>query len=146
MKTELTKKLQDKLFKYTDKQGQFGCFEVTIGWFGKERVDYLTYDTSGNWKCFEIKVSENDFKSKCNNTFIGNYNYYVMPYELYDKVKNEIPEEIGVLIPEYNGLESIKKAKKQDLKVDKEILFESMIRSMQRDNARYYKILNIIKE
>lgn len=146
MKNKITKELQDCLFKYTDKQGQFGCFEVTIGWFGKERVDYLTYDTNDQWKCFEIKVSENDFRSKCNNTFIGNYNYYVMPFDLYNKVKNEIPEEIGVLVKNFNTLESIKKAKKQDIKVDSKTLFQSMIRSMQRDNARYYKIVNIIKE
>ncbi len=146
MKTNLTKKLQDCLFKYTDKQGQFGCFEVTIGWFGKERVDYLLYDTQDVWRCFEIKVSESDFHSKCNNTFVGNYNYYVMTFELYNKVKNEIPEEVGVLVQSFNTLESIKKAKKQDLKADSKILFQSMIRSMQRDNARYYRIVNIIKE
>ena len=146
MKTQLTKKLQDCLFKYTDKQGQFGCFEVTIGWFGKERVDYLTYDTNDIWKCFEIKISESDFHSKSNNTFIGNYNYYVMPFELYNKVKDEIPNNIGVLVPEFNTLMSVKQSKKQNLKADSKILFQSMIRSMQRDNARYYKIVNIIKE
>ena len=69
-----------------------------------------------------------------------------MTFELYQKVKNEIPDNIGVLIKEFNTLESVKKAKKQELKVDSKILFQSMIRSMQRDNARYYKIVNIIKE
>lgn len=69
-----------------------------------------------------------------------------MPFDLYNKVKSEIPEEVGVLVKNFNTLESIKKAKKQDLKVDSKILFQSMIRSMQRDNARYYKIVNIIKE
>lgn len=113
MKTKLTKELQDCLFKYTDKQGQFGCFEVTIGWFGKERVDYLLYDTQDFWRCYEIKVSESDFHSKCNNTFVGNYNYYVMTFELYNKVKNEIPEEVGVLIKSFNTLESIKKFSKK---------------------------------
>ena len=146
MKTQLTKRLQDCLFKYTDKQGQFGCFEVTIGWFGKERVDYLTYDTNDIWKCFEIKISESDFHSKSNNTFVGNYNYYVMPFELYNKVKDEIPNNIGVLVPEFNTLTSVKQSQKQNLKADFKILFQSMIRSMQRDNSRYYKIVNIIKE
>lgn len=62
------------------------------------------------------------------------------------RAENEIPDNIGVLIKEFNTLESVKKAKKQELKVDSKILFQSMIRSMQRDNARYYKIVNIIKE
>lgn len=109
-------------------------------------MEYILYDTQDVWRCYEIKVSESDFYSKCNNTFVGNYNYYVMTFELYNKVKNEIPEDVGVLIQSFNTLESIKKAQKQDLKADSKILFQSMIRSMQRDNARYYRILNIIKE
>jgi hypothetical protein len=27
--------------------GVFGCFEVTIGFHGRERVDYMTLDTKG---------------------------------------------------------------------------------------------------
>ena len=69
-----------------------------------------------------------------------------MPFELYNKVKDEIPNNIGVLVPEFNTLTSVKQAQKQNLKADSKILFQSMIRSMQRDNARYYKIVNIIKE
>ena len=46
-KTQLTHELERQLWKYTKKRGTFGCFEVTIGWRGKERVDYLTYDTKG---------------------------------------------------------------------------------------------------
>lgn len=46
-KTDLTKKLEDNIWCTTNKIGVFGCFEVTIGWCGKERVDYITYDTKG---------------------------------------------------------------------------------------------------
>lgn len=44
-KTEVTKQLEDAIYKETSKQGTFGCFEVTIGWYGDERVDYMTYNT-----------------------------------------------------------------------------------------------------
>lgn len=47
--------------------------------------------------CFEIKVSLTDFKSKNGHNFIGNLNYYVMPYELYKEVKELIPANIGVV-------------------------------------------------
>ena len=72
----------------TNKRGVFCCYEVTIGWYGKERVDYLTYDTNGVWRCYEIKVSKSDFYSKSHNTFLGHFNYYVMPEELYEQVKD----------------------------------------------------------
>jgi len=41
-KTKLTKILEKELWRATRKLGTFGCFDVTIGWFGKERVDYMT--------------------------------------------------------------------------------------------------------
>ena len=56
MKTKETLDLEKSLFRFTNRLGTFGCFEVTIGWAGKERVDYMTYDTKGDFKCFEIKV------------------------------------------------------------------------------------------
>lgn len=106
----------------------FGCFEVTIGWFGKERVDYMTYDTKGVWRCYEVKISKSDFHSKNHNTFVGNYNYYVLTNGLYEQVKNEIPNGVGV----YVGSSLIKRAKKRELQVDKQILNDSMIRSLSR--------------
>lgn len=55
-KTEETLLIENSIYRETNCQGVFGCFEVTIGWFGKERVDYMTYDTKGIWRCYEIKV------------------------------------------------------------------------------------------
>jgi hypothetical protein len=114
----------------------FGCFEVTIGWFGKERVDYITYDTKGIWRCYEIKVSVPDFRSKSKTTFCGHYNYYVMPVELYEKVKNEIPSHVGVYV---NGITSVKRAKKQDLGVDEQVLKDSLIRSLSREVEKTFR-------
>lgn len=132
--TELTKELKASIWEETTRQGVFGCFEVTIGWFGKERVDYITYDTKGVWRCFEIKITKQDFRSKAHNTFIGNFNYYVMPHELYKQLKEEIPSGIGVYT--FYSDKSIgvaKKAKKQVLKIDEQVLKNSMIRSLYRE-------------
>ena len=115
--------------------GVFGCFEVTIGWYGKERIDYITYDTKGTWRCYEIKVSKSDFHSKAKHTFIGHYNYYVMTQDLYNQVKDEIPSYIGVYVK--NNL--IKRPKKQELKVDEQILKNSMIRSLCREVEKSIK-------
>lgn len=127
-KTEQTLELERKIYFATQSQGCFGCHEVTIGWFGNQRVDYMTFDTKGVWRCYEIKVSKSDFHSKAKNTFIGNYNYYVMPKDLYEEVKCEIPDEIGV----HTGTEVLKAARKRPLKVAEDILLRSIARSLTR--------------
>ena len=133
---ELTYQLENQLWRHTRKRGTFGCFEVTIGWRGKERVDYLTYDTQGIFRCYELKVSKVDFYSENNLSFLGHYNYFVMPIELYHQVKEDIDDFVGVYIPENGKLLSIKRAEKRELKVDKDILKDSMIRSLYRESEK----------
>lgn len=128
-KSEATLQLEDSIYRATQKQGTFGCFEVTIGWFGSERVDYLTYDTKGTWRCYEIKASVKDFRSPAAKTFIGHFNYFVMPREIYEAVKNEIPAGIGVVV----GGMSVVKAKRRKLGVEESVLWSSMIRSLSRE-------------
>lgn len=135
----MTLNLEKELYSSTNKMGVFGCFEVTIGWYGKERVDYITYDTKGVWRCYEIKVSKADFHSKAKKTFVGHFNYYVMPRELYEEVKDEIPKHIGVHI----GSGCIKNAKRQELSVDEKILKDSLIRSLCRDAEKIYTSENV---
>lgn len=126
-KTKETLELEKAIYSLTHKMGVFGCFEVTIGWFGKERVDYMTYDTKGIFRCYEIKVSKADFHSKAKHTFLGHFNYYVMPTELYEQVKDEIPSHIGV----YNSERCLKNPKKQEVE-EPQLLKDSMIRSLSR--------------
>lgn len=102
-KTLLTKKIENILYrKYGHTLGTFICFEVQFGFHvqhgEREYVDAATYNTRDELVCFEIKVSTSDFHSKAKTTFIGNKNYYVMPLELYEKVKDEIPPGIGVQV------------------------------------------------
>ena len=111
MKTAETVALEKAIRRATYKMGTFGCYEVTIGYGGKERVDYMTYDTKGIFRCYEVKVSKADFHSAAVKSFVGHYNYYVLTRELYDQVKGEIPDWVGVYIGDYCA----KKAKKQDL-------------------------------
>lgn len=164
MKTIETKKLEKLLYFSMDKRNDFFVFECTIGWCGKEIVDCIKYTTKREIYCYEIKQSKQDFYSKNSLTFIGNYNYFVMPYALYEQVKDDIPNGVGVYVsidkietvvketkygkeyyPKYiNGFEQlicINKAKRQELKADKEIILSSMLRSMQRD-----RFLNFAEE
>ncbi|MCK9268659.1 MAG: hypothetical protein M0P14_08100 [Alkaliphilus sp.] len=135
-KTDLTLNLEKMIWEHTKKHmGLFGCYEVTIGWYGEERVDYITYDTKGIFRCYEIKVSKPDFYSNAKLSFVGHYNYFVMPYKLFDEVKNEIPKHIGVYGAGRYGLTSEKRAYKQN-DVDVDILKDSMIRSLYREYER----------
>ncbi len=111
--------------------GTFVCFEVGIN---NEIVDCLTYNTKNEWRCYELKVSVSDFHSKQAKTFVGNYNYYVIPSTLFDKVKDEIPENVGVIV---NGNSVIKKPKKQGLSVNESVMYYSMIKSLYRNAEKY---------
>ena len=158
MKTERTKKLEELLSCKFNRYNDFYVFECTIGWFGGEIVDCIKYSCDRLISCYEIRQSVQDFHSKNKLTFIGNKNYFVMPYSLYEKVENEISNEIGVYVAiekieqkqkkSENGtlyypkitdglkeLYCIKPARKVDLKADKEVILSSMLRSMQRDRV-----------
>lgn len=144
MKTQITKELEKAIVKRTSKQGTFGVLECTIGWYGKEIVDYITYDTNGVFRCYEIKCSLSDFHSKASKTFIGNYNYYVLTKELYEQVKDEIPDYIGIYV--FDDL--VKKAKWKALRCPEylnteraasDVLKDSMIRSLSREAMKLYK-------
>lgn len=153
MKTQRTKELEKLLEKRFNDRNDFFVFECTYGWYGKEIVDCIMYNCQREVHCFEIKQSISDFHSKNKLSFFGNKNYFVMPYELYKKVNNEIYNNypnVGVLVPiktpemgekdyiydVYDQLLCIKQARKQELKADKEVILSSMLRSMQRDRLR----------
>lgn len=153
MKTQRTRDLEKLLEKRFNDRNDFFVFECTYGWYGKEIVDCIMYNCQREVHCFEIKQSISDFHSKNKLSFFGNKNYFVMPYELYKKVNNELYNNypnIGVLVPiktpevgekdyiydVYDQLLCIKQARKQELKADKEVILSSMLRSMQRDRLR----------
>ncbi len=115
MKSKKTKMLERQIFNATKKIGTFGCFEVTIVFFGKERVDYMTYNTRGEFRCYEIKVSVEDFHSSAALSFVGHYNYFVLTRELYNKVQREIPDWVGVYVGDKTGIECAKRAKRQEI-------------------------------
>lgn len=57
-----------------------------------------TYTIDTVITCVEIKVSVSNFHSDHGHNFVGHCNYYAMPLALYKKVKDEIPDGIGVLL------------------------------------------------
>lgn len=64
------------------------------------RVDFMKFKPvnntvsgieKGDFYCYEVKSSVEDFHSKNGHNFLGDYNYYVMPEEVYEQIKKEIP-------------------------------------------------------
>jgi hypothetical protein len=146
--TVKTKELEHIAYENLKKNGTYLCFEVMIpyskgrGYGNNERVDLLTYETRGIWRFYELKVSKSDFHSKCKLSWYGNFNYYIMPYELYTQVLNEIPAEIGVYVAKNNGcFWCEKKPKKQELKLNHNLLLFSFMQSLSREYAKYRKVL-----
>lgn len=110
------------------------------------RVDYMRFKPvnnsisgieKGDFYCYEVKSSIEDFYSKNGHNFIGDYNYYVMPEEVYESVKNEIPYNVGVFVPgsdaKWEPLKSAKKAKRKDRDRPVSEMLLMMFRSFARD-------------
>lgn len=153
IKKQLTTDIEERLMMKNHKMNCFNCLEVGIvnkvmkpskynpdylvKKFETEICDFMQYDQSKDiFRCYEIKISKQDFHSKCKKTFVGNYNYYVMPKELYLEVKDEIPDYVGVLD---DRIICLKKPKKVDLKVQKEKLLISMLKSLDRENYKNFR-------
>lgn len=175
-KSDITKEIETQLLEWLhEEKYEQAVTECTLG-YSKQHgiVDALSYTGKSvsrgrgkprtrrvTWKCYEIKVSKSDFYSKSKWTFIGHYNYFVMPKGLYEQVKEDIPSHVGVL--EYQGLKRIvwkvdrndkkyyktvpkfvskKRATKQKLKMDEKELMHDYIISATRDVRKWTKHKN----
>lgn len=148
MKTPLTLDLEKTLYAYWEEQGATAVEEVTMP-DNAGIVDTLVRQNDGIWRCFELKVTKADFHSSAKLSFIGNYNYFVLPATLYSKVQAEIPVHIGVFTyrafdpkavaassepPATPGLLTIAKpASYQTLQVDDAALTTRFIASLNRE-------------
>ncbi|WP_072532980.1 hypothetical protein [Lactiplantibacillus plantarum] len=152
MKTKLTKQLESTLYQYCLEQSAYVVEEVAMP-ADKGIVDTLSYqqlpDGQIEWRCYELKITKADFHSKAKLSFIGHYNYFVLPQQLYLEVQSEIPDHIGVLI--YRAFDQralelapqplrtpgfltvAKKAQRQDLQVEQTPLISHFITSLFRE-------------
>lgn len=106
---ETTKLLSDMLIRDVLADKYFSR-EVTFdfGRKGFSRVDFMAFEpvnqsTSGiergTFTAYEVKSCLADYRSDNGHNFNMDRNYYVMPPELFEKIKSEIPYNIGVYCP-----------------------------------------------
>lgn len=114
------------------------------------RVDYMRFKPvnnsvsgieKGDFFCYEVKSSVPDFYSKNGHNFLGDFNYYVMPRDVYEQIKNKIPYKVGVYVPEtricrgeseWYSLKSVKKAVRQNRSKSMTEMLLMMFRSAAR--------------
>lgn len=154
MKTTLTKEIESKFIEFLyDNKYELAIKECSIGLGGKYGiVDILSYHGKNvrngrgkpntrdiTWRCYEIKTSKQDFYSKHKLTFVGDYNYFVIPEELFEIVKKDIPEGVGCFV--YNGLSFRvkKKAKRHTRRITDSQLNHDFVVSLSRDARRWEK-------
>ena len=151
---EITAFLSLSAEKYINPHGDTRIYwakEVTFDYATTHavRVDYMKFKPvnntvsgieKGDFYCYEIKSSIEDFRSKNGHNFIGDYNYYIMPENVYEKVKNEIPYYVGVLVPEkkhykkeWYDLKSVKRAHRKDRSKPALEMLLMMFRSASRE-------------
>lgn len=120
---------------------EYGTTEITIKRKGqmKELVDFMSYDAKKDiFRCYEIKVSMNDFHSDAAKSWYGNYNYLVLSKELYmqqslDWWKEQIPNHVGIMFiaPETQYKEVVKKPTYKEIsKEENDFLKRSLIRTL----------------
>lgn len=122
--------------------------EVTLD-YGTEhavRVDYIKFEPvnntvsgieKGNFYCYEVKSSIEDFHSGHGLNFVGDYNYLVVPEDVYETVQKEIPHYVGVYVPDGStDLKCIKKAKRYNRTRPVSELLLMMFRSATRERRK----------
>ena len=152
-RTEITKELSFLLEKYINPKNDTRIYmakEVTFDYATGHaiRVDYIRFKPvnntvsgieKGDFYCYEIKSSVEDFHSGHGLNFIGDYNYLVMPKEVYMIVQKEISYFVGVIVPTENNwrnLEVIKKAKRKNREKPLSEMLFMMFRSAARDKYK----------
>ena len=116
------------------------------------RVDYMRFEPinnsvsgieKGDFYCYEIKSSVADFQSKNGHNFIGDFNYYVMPEDVAESVKEQIPYDVGILFPDkWGGLWIEKKARRRNRNRPTSEMLLMMWRSSRREVVKIRRVDN----
>ena len=158
-RSEITAMLSQAVQKHINPHNDTRIYwarEVTFDYATQNavRVDFMKFKPvnntvsgieKGDFYCYEVKSSVEDFHSKNGHNFIGDFNYYVMPEEVFKKAKNEIPYHVGVFVPTDKSLRfrtpltSVKKAKRKDRERPVSEMLLMMFRSSARERARESK-------
>lgn len=137
-KSEKTYELEEIITMACARPDRVGCPEVSLDDWGI--VDFVSMDISGarTVRCYELKISKSDFLSDAKKTFIGDFNYYVIPTELWDSVKGHVERGVGVWVVDKHGQVAVKKrAEKMECKMDRSRILGKILRALNRENLKH---------
>lgn len=163
--TKTLSELTEKLINPKNDPRIYWAKEVTFDYTTGHavRVDYMKFEPKnntvsgiekGDFYCYEVKSCIEDFHSKHGHNFIGDFNYYIMPKDVYAAVSLEIPNYVGVFVPSEgvlfgemllrssSALRSVKKAKRRNRDRPASEMLLMMFRSAARDRAKQSNIGN----
>lgn len=145
-----TKELEHLLYNYLWRKGWYGVYECAIPKClcrktHRERVDMLTYETTGIWRAYELKISKQDLYSDAALSWIGQYNYLVCTEDLIEEAKKILPKDIGIYAAyeQSNGLKGIRlirNPRKRELLCKHEDLMFALMQALSREYKKYRKI------
>lgn len=155
--TELLSRLLEKYIDPNNDPRIYWAKEVTFDYasLNAVRVDYMRFRPinnsvsgieKGDVYCYEVKSSVADFRSKNGHNLIGDYNYYVMPEDVYESVKMAVPYIVGIMCPvsesascDSNKLRVVKKAHRNDRQKPLTEMLLMMWRSSRREIVKEKK-------
>jgi len=151
MKSQKTKDIEGALANHLSRLGLYGVPEVSLDgdpWIRRSEkqgiVDYITVDTHGIIRCYEIKVSMADFRSSNKVTFVGDYNYYVVPNVMAQPVLNALTDPaIGIIsVGDDLTVRFYKKAQRKIPQIAlaraKEAMFRAACREVDKQMGRMF--------
>lgn len=144
-----TKELEHLLYKYLWRKGWYGVFECAIPKclcrkVHRERVDMLTYETTGIWRAYELKISKADLHSSAALSWIGHYNYLVITEDLIEEAKKILPKDIGIYAAYKKGnkkwIDLVRNPRKRELLCKHEDMQFAMLQALSREYKKYRKL------
>lgn len=144
-----TKDLEKLLYNYLWRKGWYGVFECAIPKclcrkIHRERVDMISYETTGIWRAYELKISKADLHSNAALSWIGHYNYLVCTEDLIEEAKKILPKDIGIYAAyERNGkkgIDLVRNPRKRELLCKHEDMQFAMLQALSREYKKYRKI------
>lgn len=138
--------LEKKINPYNDPR-IYWAKEVTFDYSTNHavRVDYMRYKPvnntvsgieKGDFYCYEVKSSVEDFHSGHGLNFLGDYNYLVMPEKIYATIHWRSHTTLVYMFWMESELTCIKKAKRHDRSRPVSEMLLMMFRSAARDRRR----------
>lgn len=138
MKSEETYRLEEIITLATWEPGVVGCAEVGLGDDGI--VDYVTMEIGKERtiRCYELKITRSDFLSDAKKTFIGDFNFYVIPTELWGQVMNRIEPGIGCWCVDPDGtVRKMKRATRKKCTVNRGYVLTRILLALEREHLKY---------